>query len=355
MKGAHWLSLLLALALLSAALAYFGGFLDGGGEDGEALLPDLEQRFDSLDAIHIRAGAEMLRVERDEGQWRIRERRDYPADPGRLSNLLTDLSEIKLREQMTARAENHARLQLFDPAVVGDDEGAALRLEIFADGETYAALLFGAESETRSGMQYFRRADAAQTWLIAPRLEDASADPVAWLRQPLLSVDAGRVKRLVFSSPDEKLHELQRDNPAAAFNFEAPPGFRVKKDSALEKLAAIFEDVRMEDLASEEDEANFEPYLEIIAQCYDGLSVKLSIGESEDGVSRLVTVRASGAQPESKKEAAELVRRHKGWVYVLTTDGVEKLRFDMAEFIEEIPEGESEEQEAPAAPTPILP
>ncbi len=87
---------------------------DRGPKTTKSIDPEQFQ-FDAtlVQSIGIENGEDTLVFLRDGSQWELDH---YPADTGRVKNLLKDLSELRVDRLITSRADNHERFELLDAA-----------------------------------------------------------------------------------------------------------------------------------------------------------------------------------------------------------------------------------------------
>ena len=79
---------------------------------GDKVLPDF--RPNDVAAIHIKGGSEINLVHKND-LWRVAERNDYPANFGKISDLLIKLQDLKVMEAETVGPSQLARVNLDEP------------------------------------------------------------------------------------------------------------------------------------------------------------------------------------------------------------------------------------------------
>src|SRR5690606_28041381 len=104
---------------------------DQGRIAGEKLVPALASGEAEVRSLVISHEGETITLESNtDGQWTIKERGGYPADPDKVRSLLVKLAQAELIEAKTRMPDRHALLELEDPTA----EGAKSRSLKIMDG-----------------------------------------------------------------------------------------------------------------------------------------------------------------------------------------------------------------------------
>ena len=117
MNGKQFLMMLAAVALLGGAgLAMFwqdlSGYKEAGAKIGAKVLPNLKAA--DTTEIRLKDAKRELTLLSKNGSWSVKERGNYPAEVGEVSELLAKLVEAKVVQSETVGASLYPRLELDD-------------------------------------------------------------------------------------------------------------------------------------------------------------------------------------------------------------------------------------------------
>lgn len=230
-----------ALVLLMLALET----QDTGTARSERLLPGLEAAANELREVRITAAKRIVTLRRDGGGkgdgdddgngnsdgdgWLVAERDGYPADLGRLRQLVRALAEARIVERKTADPANYDRLGVGDPAAGGDGSKVVLA----GGGNEFAVILGDPEGDpARADFRYARVAGEAQSALI-DRNPELPAGPAGWLDDALADIPASRVRRVRVSHADGETIVIEREGVEKEDAAEDGTGSEVPGDFAV--------------------------------------------------------------------------------------------------------------------------
>ena len=141
------------LAVLSAAVYFLNRPAPRAASDprvGEPLVPT--SVVERARKIEIRdQGKTVTLVEASEGSWRVANYHDFPADLQKLSSFVTDLTNARVEQFVTARPERLSRLEFKDSTVTFLD----------ASGTSLLQLTFGKNAD--AGGRFIRFSFAVST------------------------------------------------------------------------------------------------------------------------------------------------------------------------------------------------
>jgi hypothetical protein len=177
------------LAVL-VVLRWTGGPSEPPGREIARLFPALVPS--AATHIEVRAGERSVNLTRVEGEWRLVELHDFPADRPLVERVLGVLSELTTLDLLTEDPARHVEYGL--------DEAVAQRLTVHgAEGALLADLLVG---RAANGSAFVRRADEDAVYgaSVLPR---TSSDSQGWRRMvALVPIEPARVLRLELSGPE---------------------------------------------------------------------------------------------------------------------------------------------------------
>ena len=249
-------SLLLGLAALAALGAYFIAFqpaVSPPGAPGSAtssatdtrLAPALAERADEIASITITSGdADPVVLTRDADpdnnneQWLLASKAHFPAQPDRVRQLITTLSELRTVEPKTAKPELHTRLavQWPDDADRDPDDFAPRPTLVSitdADGEPIAQIVLGDTTYAGGGpRQYARLLDDNQSWLVSASVT-IPRGPLGFANTRFVELPRGSAQSVTITHVGGETLELTRDNPDADFTVANLPEGATMKNQAL--------------------------------------------------------------------------------------------------------------------------
>ncbi len=254
---------LIVLAIV-AVLATAGALLferlstpDTSVADGELLYPGLKDALNEVARLELRKpGADApVVLERSESGWVVIPKAGYPADAGKIRQLLLRLSEARIAEVKTANPELYSRLGV---AETGDGAGTLLLI----GPPTEVSLIVGARGAAGGAGTYVRRQGEEQSYLVNVDL-DVDRPETDWLERQLFDVQAGAISKVVIVHGDGEMLELIRvgDRLVAA---GIPPGREMSSLGAAQPIARALADLRFDDVtpAREFDAADPEATVE---------------------------------------------------------------------------------------------
>ena len=140
--------------------------------------------------------------------WAVDERDGYPADAGKLAEVVRTLADAKALERKTAKAELYSRIGV-EP--ISDAEAGGIELAFETADETLRVVL----GDTAQGsFRYARRADAEESWLI-DKNPDTPKDAVDWLERELVDIASADVESVAIRHAGGDVIELGREGDDA--------------------------------------------------------------------------------------------------------------------------------------------
>jgi hypothetical protein len=215
------------VALIVIALLAFGGasFLaarrDGSQQrTGAPLFPTLATQANSATDITVfkGSGTPSLTVHKQDEQWTVAERANYPADMSKLRRLLQSLTDAKIIEEKTSNPASYAVIGVEDP-LKPEAGGAEVSISV-ADGKH--AVIVGKSSPEGS---YVRRAGEEKSYSVAPAIS-VDAEPRFWIDTKLLDLKTADIEKIdmKFSgAPSYVIHRAPAPAAPAAPGAPATP------------------------------------------------------------------------------------------------------------------------------------
>lgn len=227
-------------ALLATTLLEKGSAPDTGAAADIPLYPGLKDQLNVIDRIALVSGESEIDLEKSDSGWTVAQRSGYPADSGKIRQLLLRLSEATILEAKTSNPELYARLAVNDPEA---EEGPGTLLTIGAPADV--RLIVG-ERDSRAGGTYVRREGEAQSYLIGVEIE-AGSDPVEWLDREVLDIDGAAIREMAITHEDGETLRLIRvgDQLVAA---GVPKGRELSGPAATQPMSRILSPLRLDDV-----------------------------------------------------------------------------------------------------------
>lgn len=247
--------LLLALAALAATGAYFLAFQPaataprskntaaGGAATDARLAPILTERADDIARVTITTAsasgdADAVDLTRDGDEWRLASKANFPAEPDRVRQLITTLSELRTAEPKTANPDLHNRLAVQWPdSTERDPDDFSPRPTLVsitdADGEPITEIVLGDTTYAGGGpRQYARLLNDNQSWLLSASVT-IPRGPLGFANTRFVELPRDSVQSVTITHVGGETLELTRDDPEADFNVANLPEGATMKNQAL--------------------------------------------------------------------------------------------------------------------------
>jgi hypothetical protein len=203
-----------------------------GAKMGDKVLPHFQPN--DVTAIHIRGAADLNLVHKN-GLWRVAERDDYPANFGRISDLLIKLQGLKVIEANTVGPSQLARVNLEEPGRA-DVGGTLVEFKDGQGGELEALLLGKKHYPDRGeasralttaepdGRYLLLRKDPKTVFLISDALAGLEPRPESWLSRDFFKVENAKSISITAADPGNAW-KIFHDTPSSAWTLaDAKPG-----------------------------------------------------------------------------------------------------------------------------------
>lgn len=276
--------------------------------DRQALLPGLKALANDAQRISVHRSVEGdgVIIIRDNGTWTVTARDGYPADVGKLGQLIDALASARIVEEKTSNPANYAKLGVDDPANGGSGHLVAVAGPDFS----YSVILGEA---AQGDFRYARIPDQSTSYLIDrnPALPQSAGE---WLEPDIVDIPASRVRRVSIAHADgdtiviEKSEEAQTDFVVA----DVPAGRELSYATVGNGIAGALAGLELDDVRKRVDA----PATTSVAfETWDGL--RIAIDAVTDGESTWLAFAATSADVESASadDAARINERLSGWQY----------------------------------------
>jgi hypothetical protein len=264
--------------------------------------------------------------------WLVAEKGGYPADAGKVRQVVLTLAEMRLIEPKTRLPNLYERLDVEDPG------GGKSTLVSVADqsGKTLARLIVGKQRFDRlgagNGGVYVRRPGDAQSWLASGAL-DLSGDLAGWLDRQIVDIPDRRIAKVSLTQTDGTRLVLSRAKPDGQFAIEgAPADAKPKSETATGEPAMALDGLNLDDVAPAAKLPL--PKTGVATASYttfDGLTIDLRLVER--GKTDWIAVEATGSG-KAAAEAKQIAARVAGWSYAIPSYKAAMIKTKLADLIE---------------------
>jgi len=327
---------------------------------GAPLVQGLEP--DNIGSIIISAAGNTVTLVRKDNVFVVAEKDDYPAETGKINNLIMSCFDVHTLGLITGDARNHRDL--------GVTETSATNIVKFLgkDNKLITGIVTG-KTDPQTKVTYARRISSDDVYSVtkAPAVKTSATD---YMDTQITDIDSKDVVRVTLRGPEGSF-TIRTDANDTVVIKEMPAGKKLRESDAKNVMSALsylsFADVKKESSFTE-GTAKFDGtficevkdstvYTFNIADVLNKTYVKCSAEYTAD-LSNIIQSKEDNEGKEAKllaRDAAfSFTNKHKGWVYEIPQYKVENLTKKLTELIEE-PEPEEEPVKALKSTMPELP
>jgi len=300
---------------------------------GKTLLPGFSDVANDATRVKVLTpgGDDDVTLRRIEDRWVVSERDGYPADMGKLRQLMIALAEAEIVEQKTSNPERYDRLGVGDPS----DGGNGSMVSIGGPDFEYGVIVGDAAA---GDARYVRPAGSDASYLV-DRDPGLPESPTDWLAPGILDIDAERVKRVAIAHSGgdtiviEKSDESQTDFDVA----DIPDGHELKRATIGNGVGRALSGLELDDVraASElviETTARFETW--------DGLVVTAELGTADADMWVAFSAQAPGEEDAAVEASSAINERLAGWQYRLPQSRADNLQTTWDDLLKAVDEGD---------------
>jgi hypothetical protein len=232
------------------------------GRMGAQLLEQLPAN--RIASIIIKSSDDSVSLVKEEGQWVVKTRFNYPADFGKITDLVRRVKDIKIGRKFRSSEDTLRRLSLKDPDdpdAPGDQKG----VRIYLKDEKYitlANILLGktrmrGEERSFPDGQYLMLGQESEIYLIDKHFLSLGKESSAWLEKRLVKVGESEIKKIVCMSADGTKRRYLFERPDKGKDLEPVnlPANRIIEKSALRRLTGALSSLRLEDVVKPVDDS----------------------------------------------------------------------------------------------------
>ena len=319
---------------------------------GEPLFPGLTNQLTALKSVAIKQADGDLTFDWNGKNWVVRERKNYPAEDGKVAEVVIGIARMVRLEAKTAMADKLDRLELNDPKA--KDSRAKQVMLVDRDGKTLADVIVGKRkfSLGKEGGTYVRLPSAPQSWLA---LGDINVGNKArdWLKCDIADLRDRDIKRVTVVYPDGERVIAGRQSPNdPGFKIEnLPSGRQPSSDYSADEFARMLQTFMLDDVAPVADipfpkekttTADFDGFagwrVTVQLTQKDGNSwIRVKADPPPSGFAAPEPAKsglgAAVPPPDWNKVMAEIKARTDGWAYQVPAFAVTIMTKRMADLI----------------------
>jgi hypothetical protein len=245
-------------------------------------LPQLRDHINDVKGITL-IGAEekpVVSLIRGDTGWTVKEKGGYPADTGKLRELLLKMADASLLEPKTENDKRYPELGVED---VKSKDAKGILVSLDGLGKP-ARLIVGNLSGQGSGT-FVRRPEDKQSWLAKGNLR-IERDPAEWLDKTLADIPSDRIAEIILTRPGGKALRLVKANPSNTLYKVAdlPSGRELKDETALNGLASTLAGLTLADVLPEASSPppGDDKLIKAHYRTFEGLTVDVQAWKQDD-------------------------------------------------------------------------
>lgn len=183
-------------------------------QTGQPVFPGLMSKINEVSELVVNVQSETMTIVRDGESWKVKEKDNYPANMGKIREVLIGLGELKILEAKTKKPELYEKLGLENVEAEGSiSTGVTLK---DSAGTTLAEVIIGKQRPSKGNPNqdevYVRKVGDPETWLAIGKLS-IEKNLSGWLDKDFLEVEPKRVRRVRITHPDNTTLVLEKENP----------------------------------------------------------------------------------------------------------------------------------------------
>ncbi len=298
------------IGLLLLLLVIRSNDFDDATVGARVLLPEFKALANAVNAVRVKRPAtdESVTLNLDDSKWVVGERDGYPADVGKLRQLIVALADAQILEEKTSNPAHYDKLGVGDP----DDGGNGTKVIITAPEATYEVILGNtAQGESR----YARVTGDATSYLVDqnPDLPQTAGD---WLLPDVVDIRSERIKRVTITHADGETIVIEKtDREQTDFNVaDVPEGRELSYATVGNGIAGALAALELQDVRSAVDSA---ATTTTVYETWDGLRITAEIVFDDDDNWVAFAVESDAESSDAADEATEIKARVSGWQYRL--------------------------------------
>jgi hypothetical protein len=270
-------------------------------------------------------------LKKDDGSWKVEERKNYPADFSKIGSFILKLSELKIIDTVDAGKSQFGRLKLLEPGKDSDKEKSGTVIELQDDsGKVVEKLILGKmhhrkNSDSPFGGEmpdgrYIKLASAEKPVLINETLFGFSTKPNQWLDKDFIKIkDIKSVK--CTSSDSSKNWTVEKSDKKGQFKLEGVPEGKTEDISKINSAMGAFNyftftDLYMKDFDFKPND-EFKETATLIIKTFDDFTYTVKMAEGKEkciaqfNVDAVIPEKRIQGKDEKKEDKEKLDKEFK--------------------------------------------
>jgi hypothetical protein len=299
---------------------------------GQPAFPALAAKLGDVASVTVSRNGTTMTLIRDGDSWLVAEKGNYPANAGKISQIVRAMADLTLVEPKTESPDLYPRLEVEDP---GSGKSALVAVKDKSGGDLAQAIV-GKRRYDRLGAGndgvYLRKPGEAQTWLARGTL-DPSGDPASWLDRQIIDISEKKIAKVALTQPDGTKLVISRAAPDASFAVEdAPADAKFKSASTTAGPAATLESLDLDDVKpAGELPVPDKGVVTASFTTFDGLTVDLRLIERDKTNWIAMSATGSGSAEAAAKKIEDKISR---WTYAIPAYKANLLKTKLADLVE---------------------
>lgn len=313
MIRARTLAILIALTI--AVIAGIFATKDGGvpsapqagARAGDKVFPQLSQQINDVTRVTVATDGGKTVIEQQDGQWVLPDKANFPADIGKVRQIMLGMVDLHRIEPKTRNPELFPQLGLIDPKPGAEDSRSVELAD--SSGSVKASLLIGKEKPaagtTRRSEYYVRVGDEEQAWLAEGNVPVPRAAN-EWLNPQLINIEQKRLASLEVRHSDGEVVRIEKASPDAQdFAIVEPKrDEKIRSAFTVNNMAQSFAQLMLQDVVAADAHPLPEPlHFSAELTTFDGLKVKLDVAKSGDEFLARISADVAEPTPPAANEA----------------------------------------------------
>jgi Domain of unknown function (DUF4340) len=294
--------------------------------------PALAGKLADVASVTVSRDGTPMSFLREGDSWLVKEKGNYPANAGKVGQIVRAMADLTLVEPKTQKAELYPRLELEDP---GKGNSALVTIKDKSGGAMAEAIVGKRRYDRLGGGNdgvYIRKPGDAQAWLARGSL-DPSGDPPTWLDRQIVDISEKKIAKVTLTQADGAKLVISRAAPDAKFAVEdAPADTKFKSETTVSGPATALETLDLEDVkpAGEIPVPDKDVVLASFTT-FEGLTVEVRLLEHDKADWIAISATGSGAAEVGAKKLDDKISR---WTYEIPADKANLLKTKLADLIE---------------------
>jgi len=248
------------------------------------VFPKLMPTLNEIDEIMIQTAEDNFTLRREQDQWGLKEKYQYPVALDKVRKVLLGMAELTLLEEKTANSELYSKLGVEE---ITAKEAKSTLLTLKTKEKTVATLLIGRDQTAKTDPTrreiYVRKPDEQQSWS-ALGLLSVEKKLTDWLNKEIINVDEQRVRQVTISHPESEQLTFSKKQPQDSDYTlaEMPEHATLTSPQVLKQVANGLSFLNLEDvLPATEVEFSQNSVTKTMFTTFDGLEVTILILSKE--------------------------------------------------------------------------